>query len=60
MNMEKLNLLEVIEFSNGDTKSRGTIVEWIGEVALIEISDEHGVPIAFVELPAHELTKVKA
>lgn len=54
-------LLDFVEFSDGSsaTKRRGTIVEWIGEEALIEISDDRGVPSAFMVCPAHELAKVR-
>lgn len=53
-------LLDFIEFpsDSADVKRRGTIVDMIGEEALVEVSDDQGVPVAFVVRPVRDLAKV--
>jgi tetratricopeptide (TPR) repeat protein len=53
-------LLDFIEFSDGtaEGKRRGTIVDMIGEEALVEVSDEQGVPSGFFVRAVHDLARV--
>lgn len=57
-------LLDVVQFASSSKEGgmqRGTIVEILGEtpeVALIEVSDEQGIPIAFVRRAIAELEPV--
>jgi lipoprotein NlpI len=56
-------LLDVVELIDRTSKQRfhGTTVEWLGgapERVLVEVSNEEGVPLAFVSSAVQELTRV--